>query len=970
VPLKLVTGPANAAKAGEVLGALRARVHEEPILVVPTFGDVEHNQRELAARGAVFGVEVVRFERLYRRVAERAGYSATVASEVQRQLLVEQAVRDARLRVLRASAERPGFARAAVRLTEELGRSAVEPDRFERALLAWAGDGPRRGYAEELATLYGRYRDGLDAAGLVDSELFARRALDALRREPARWRGTPVFVYGFDDFTPLELDALETLGRRADADVTVSLPFEPGRPAFKAVAAVHEELSAIASERKPLEAVSDHYADASRAALHHLERHLFDDDPGERASPGPAVRAHSAGGERAEVELVGADVLGLLRAGTLPGEVAVVFRDPSRYASVVEQVFDAYGIPFSIERAVPFSHTGLGRGLLALLRCATGSGSADDLLTWLRTPGKLDQPARADELEAAVRRVGTDKAERARELWEEKNWPLDELDRLAGAGSLRDLVEELDGRLERLFAAPYERRAHVLAGPELDDARAFDAAHKALTELHSLLGSVPRMALDPSGLHDTLARLRVRVGENPQPDRVQVASPGEIRARRFQAVFLCGLQEGEFPRAASPEPFLPDEDRAAIATATDGALRLPLREDQLDRERYLFYVCASRAERLLVLSSRYCDEEGNPEAPSFFLEDAEDLFDELPERRRSLADVTWRPDEAPTPAEYERAVALRAERQPDPGPSPLTAPEVLAALERETSVSASALEHFADCPVKWLVEDVLRPRALEPDPEAMVRGSYAHDVLAASYRQLHEETGDRRPTRGNLARAEQILLDELRARQGRFPISPKQTRVRAALRRLEFDLLRYLRHEAGRRSDFEPKELEFPFGGEHGPAVEVGGVPIKGRIDRVDTSDGWVLVRDYKSGRDVSLYKAADWEAKHRFQAALYLHVAEQLLGLKPAGAVYVALGGKERRPRGLLAEDVRDELGGDFFDQDIKPHEEFEERMAAALELVGDTAAAMRGGQLKACPDSCAWRGGCSYPSICRTET
>ena len=69
-----------------------------------------------------------------------------------------------------------------------------------------------------------------------------------------------------------------------------------------------------------------------------------------------------------------ADVLALLREGTPPGEVAVVFRDPGRYASVVEQVFDAYGIPFSIDRAVPLAHTGLGRGLLALLRCATGAG--------------------------------------------------------------------------------------------------------------------------------------------------------------------------------------------------------------------------------------------------------------------------------------------------------------------------------------------------------------------------------------------------------------------------------------------------------------------------------------------------------------------------------------------------------------------------------------------------------------------
>ena len=75
-----------------------------------------------------------------------------------------------------------------------------------------------------------------------------------------------------------------------------------------------------------------------------------------------------------------------------------------------------------------------------------------------------------------------------------------------------------------------------------------------------------------------------------------------FRARRFDAVLICGLQEGEFPRVASPEPFLSDDDRRAIATAS--GLVLPVREDRLDRERYLFYICASRAERLLVLSSR------------------------------------------------------------------------------------------------------------------------------------------------------------------------------------------------------------------------------------------------------------------------------------------------------------------------------------------------------------------------------
>jgi superfamily I DNA/RNA helicase len=48
-----------------------------------------------------------------------------------------------------------------------------------------------------------------------------------------------------------------------------------------------------------------------------------------------------------------------------------------------------------------------------------------------------------------------------------------------------------------------------------------------------------------------LEELEVRLGEPPQPDRVQVAQPEAIRARRFEAVFVCGLQEGEFPAGAS-----------------------------------------------------------------------------------------------------------------------------------------------------------------------------------------------------------------------------------------------------------------------------------------------------------------------------------------------------------------------------------------------------------------------------------
>src|SRR3954462_1938029 len=881
--LTLVTGPANSGRAGEVLGAYRARLAEEPILVVPAYPDVEHTLRELAADGAVFGPSVVRFGWLFRTIAERCGAPpARIASTTQRELLTEEAVRSLDLRELRDSARQPGFARAAGRLIEELERAMVEPAVFERALEEWAGHGPRRRYAREVASIYRAYRDRLDAAGLVDADLFAWRAIDALREHPDQFGRTPVLVYGFDDFTPIELDALETLATRVGVDVTVSLPYERGRPAFRAVAPLFERLRGLAERHVELPAISEWYAEGSRAALHHLERRLYDGG-GEPVEPGAAVRLLSAGGERAEVELVAANVLELLRAGTSAGDVPVVFRGPKRYASLVEQVFGAYGVPFSIDRYVRFGHTALGRGLLALLRCATPQGTAEDLLAYLRTPGYLERPRIADRLEADVRRAGATSAADARRLWEARRWKLPEIDRLRRARGAA-LVAELHDWLGELFARSYRRRAPLFAPEELEDPRALKAGQDALAGLHALALADPRLELDHARVRECLEPIEVQLGEDARPDRVQVASPEAIRARRFDALFVCGLQEGEFPGPESFEPFLSDDDRRAIADAS--GLVLAPRGDRLERERHLFYVCCSRAERALVLSSRFADEQGAPQVQSFLLDEVRDLFtDALKPVRRSLSDVTWPLGAAPTEAEWERALALASNSREQEQPDGLHDPAVLAQLGQRDTFSASALEAFADCPVKWLVDKLLRPEELEPEPEPLVRGSFAHAVLETTYRRLRERTGSAKVTPSSLATAEELLLEAMREKQPEYRISPKETRFRTAVRRLEFDLLSHLRREAERGGSFEPDALELSFGTEESelPALELGeGVSVRGKIDRVDTWNGYALVSDCKSGRKV--YPVARWEQDRRMQAALYMLAVRELRGLEPAG--------------------------------------------------------------------------------------
>ena len=169
-------------------------------------------------------------------------------------------------------------------------------------------------------------------------------ALDRLRLEPARWGGTPVFLYGFDDLTPLQRDTVETLAVHCRADVTLSLTYEPGRAAFAGRGATFQELLALGADHVALDASADHYASLG---LHDLERGLFETgaEPGD---PGGGVLLLEGGGERAEIELVAAHAAQLIREeGFAPEEIAVVLRTPDDHAPLLADVFAAAGVPIA-----------------------------------------------------------------------------------------------------------------------------------------------------------------------------------------------------------------------------------------------------------------------------------------------------------------------------------------------------------------------------------------------------------------------------------------------------------------------------------------------------------------------------------------------------------------------------------------------------------------------------------------------
>jgi ATP-dependent helicase/DNAse subunit B len=987
--LTLVTGPANAEKARVVLDALQAVADRDPMLVVPTRADALVYRRELAARGLVFGADVGTWSGLARAMARGAGVRGRPIGGLSRERVAALAVQRTTLQVLGASARTPGFTGTLLALFDELGEQRISPQRWYAAMRAWSAvDEARSAYADDLAALFGAYHRSLEAVGRVDEPTHIVAVHDALRTDPSRWPGRPVFLYGFDDLDVLQVDAIETLARHCGADVTVSLPFEAGRAAFAGRAGTYQDLMALGAQEIVLAPGSEHYAPASRTVLHHLERSLLETDAPRLDGTGDAVLLLQGGGERAELELVAAHVARLIAAGTPAAEIAIVLRRPESQAALVERVLAGYDIPFTLRRTLPLGHTALGRGLLAMARCALLDGSADDLLVWLRTPGLVRDTARVDELEADVRRAGMTSARQARALWEQGPWKLHELDRLQEAQRRgpRALCERLAADAMRLFTGPHRGHAAVLSGAQGHEARVAGQLRSALAELGALADADPQLVPAPAELLSLLAALEVQTdaGSGPAPaGAVTVADPLAVRARRVRALFVCGLQEGAFPAPGRPEAFLPDAERRAVNAA--GGLRLALREDTLGAERYLFYAAVSRPTELLALSWHDATDDGRPAVRSLLVDDVLDLFEPgvaAQAQRRALGAAGFAADDAQMPAAptaHAAAMAAAASggAAASDGIDVLRDPVVLQALADRTTWSASALETWVACPVRWFVERLLSPEALLPDPEPMVRGELAHKVLEEALGALRDgedgEAGTTGPLRPeHLPRARALAIAALQAHADAHRISPDPHRLAAALHRLQADILRYLDYAAHAGSAYAPSAFELRFGGRADdlPAVALTEeLSLQGRVDRVDLSaDGTrAIVYDYKGATATA---RAKWQAEGRLQLPLYLLAVPQLLGVQADGGLYQPLSGEDPRPRGLLRADADPDLDcvkGDRVDEDA----EFEAALAAARQTALQAIGELRAGRLEARPATCGWRdGGCSYPSICRCES
>src|SRR4051812_6237752 len=348
VGLSLLAGPANAGKVALLLERYLARLDDEPTLIVPNASDVDRVERDLLARkGCLFSGAIGTFDDLFGRLVRNDPEQRPVATDAQRSLIVRRALAGASLNGLARSARTGGFSDTLLQTLGELEQGMLDPDDL-------SGD---------LAQLYAAYRAELDRLGLWDRDLLRRRAAERLQSDLDAWHGEPVFAYGFEDLTGAEWSLLSALAGRTE--VEVSLPYEPGRVAFASPRRTADDLTALADGR--IEERPPRSSEYQHPALAHLERALFEESPPSPPELGDGIRFLEGAGARGTLELVGDELVALIRGGTPPEQIALVAPNVEQWRAPLDTVLGGLEIPYAVESRMRLSSTALGHALLHFL---------------------------------------------------------------------------------------------------------------------------------------------------------------------------------------------------------------------------------------------------------------------------------------------------------------------------------------------------------------------------------------------------------------------------------------------------------------------------------------------------------------------------------------------------------------------------------------------------------------------------
>lgn len=416
-----------------------------------------------------------------------------------------------------------------------------------------------------------------------------------------------------------------------------------------------------------------------------------------------------------------------------------------------------------------------------------------------------------------------------------------------------------------------------------------------------------------AGIKNTIPTQR-----NPiRSGRILVTTATEARGLPHDHVYILGLSEGVFPAKKSEDPIYLDTERQRLS---EHDVTLQTQAERADDDG-IFYELISLPRESLTLSRPHV-RDGKHWVESHLWRMTRAVFSNLKimkigigqvvpaehvtsldEAVLALADVMnddkqtivpiyqwltqahgdyWQHIESSRDTELSRMSRKAHNNHSGQIEHPDLIEKIAGKLDDDFVWSATRLNAFGTCPYRFFAGNILDLEELKEPQEGMDQlqlGSLNHSILEDTYKAIKEENLNIVPDNQDEALD---ILDEIAVKS--FKNAPQKHHFRASalweeeqnviLRRLRLLVKRDFSDDAplnklGR--DRQPFALEMRFGFDDGLRIPIGdnSIRVRGIIDRIDISDGKLILVDYKSG--TTKINPIEMSEGRNFQMMVYL---------------------------------------------------------------------------------------------------
>ena len=686
--------------------------------------------------------------------------------------------------------------------------------------------------------------------------------------------------------------------------------------------------------------------------LQYLEQNLYKNIYEKYGSETPNLSLFLAQKQYSEIEEVAKNILKLVRdEGYRYKDISIITKNLENYSSLARAIFSKYSIPIFIDENRDLKQNVIIQYVLAILEIFNKNWSYESVFNYIKTGFADLEEDDIFKLESYCLKWGIKQNKWKKQFIYGNDTQKEETERLETirkiiVNPLINLKKQIDENktAEGISKAIYDflinqkiEEKILQKIEELEEIGQVDLVNEYKSSIQTIIDILDEIVLIFRGEQLTIDKYAqiLKVGLKNSSltkipgtqDQVIMGDVDRSRSHKVKAIFIIGLNDGQFPSINKDEGFINDNDRKILKE--DG---IELAKDTIDKlyeENFNIYKAFTTAEEKLYLLYSSSDMQGRALRPSMLINKIKKMYIKLKEQSDIIEKNSEILDKNTTYEELIHNIYIAKEtgniekiwayvydyykkdnkwnekmQQDLKGLEYTNIPEKIEQknidkLYGNTLVtSISKLERYRSCPFSYYLQYGLK---IKPQQELKIQtidtGTFIHEVIDRFFTDIkQEEIKLEEITEEQLSTIIDKIIDE-KLQQNKNYIFTSTARYRALVIRLKKIIKKALKHiiETIVNSRFQVlgTELEFGEKGKYKPinlTLENGKkVEIIGKIDRIDTAQNengkYLRIIDYKSSvKNIDLNEVY---AGIQIQLLTYLKSACKEEDLMPAGMLY-----------------------------------------------------------------------------------